>query len=60
MNEQELRDENENLTDRLYYAERARDGHYHKLQIALKRIEQLQQMQPVIKKAAYLDLDDEV
>jgi hypothetical protein len=60
MNEQELRDEIENLTDRLYYAERARDGHYYKLQTALKRIEQLEQMQPVIKKAVYADLDDEL
>jgi cell division protein FtsB len=43
MNEQDLKDEIENLTDKLYFAERARDGHYYKLQIALKRIEELEQ-----------------
>jgi cell division protein FtsB len=42
MNEQDLKDEIENLTDKLYFAERARDGHYRKLQIALKRIEELE------------------
>lgn len=42
MNVQEFWDEIENLTDKLYYAERARDGHYQKLQLALKRIEELE------------------
>jgi hypothetical protein len=42
MNGQEMKDDIENLLERLYYAERARDGHYYKLQIALKRIEELE------------------
>lgn len=42
MDEQEWRDEIQLLTDKLYYAERARDGHYRNLQKALKRIEQLE------------------
>lgn len=58
MNEQELKDEIQLLKDMLYFSERARDGHYRKLQIALKRVEELEQMKPVVKKAAYLDLDD--
>jgi hypothetical protein len=60
MEVQELKDEIQLLKDRLYFSERARDGHYRKLQIALKRIEELEQMQPIIKKAVYADLDDEL
>jgi hypothetical protein len=60
MSEQDLRDEIQLLTDKLFFAERARDGHYHKLQLAIKRIEELEQMQPTLKKAVYADLDDEL
>ena len=44
MSEQELQDEIQLLKDMLFFSERARDGHYCKLQLALKRIKELEQV----------------
>ncbi|MGF6951908.1 hypothetical protein QF028_004413 [Neobacillus sp. B4I6] len=43
MNKQELKDEIQLLKDMLFFSERARDGHYCKLQLALKRVEELEE-----------------